>query len=275
MNHLTPAEILSAMTKTGVVKAQSSFRKLFIMGIMAGAFISFAGAASTMGAFNLLAEPATFGLGRILCGAIFTGGLVMVTLAGAELFTGNTLIAIAVIDKRARLSSMLRNWLIVYIANFLGSLLVAWLVYNSGILGGGDGLMGAVTVKIAAGKVNMTFMQHLASGVLCNWLVCLAVWCAAGAPATAGKVLAVFFPIWLFATCGFEHCIANMYFISAGIFAAANEAFVSASGAASEALAALDFGGMFLRNLLPVTLGNIIGGLLMVACGYRFALKNK
>ena len=273
MNHLQPGEILASLTEIGVNKAKSPARKLVLLGIMAGAFIAFAGAASTMGAFNLLAAPETFGLGRILCGAIFTGGLVMVTLAGAELFTGNTLIAIAVIDKRARLTEMLRNWLIVYIANFVGSILVAWLVYNSGILGGGDGLLGAVTVKIAAGKVNMTFMQHLTSGILCNWLVCLAVWCAAGAPATAGKVLAVFFPIWLFATCGFEHCIANMYFISAGIFAAANEAFVSASGAASEALAALDFGSMFLRNLLPVTLGNIIGGLLMVACGYRFALK--
>ena len=124
MNHLQPGEILASLTEIGVNKAKSPASKLVLLGIMAGALHCFwPGAASTMGAFNLLAAPETFGLGRILCGAIFTGGLVMVTLAGAELFTGNTLIAIAVIDKRARLTEMLRNWLIVYIANFVGSIL--------------------------------------------------------------------------------------------------------------------------------------------------------
>ena len=273
MNHLTPTEIAQTMTQIGVSKSESSIRKLLVMGVMAGAYIAFAGAASTMGAFNLLFEADTYGLGKILCGAIFTGGLVIVTLAGAELFTGNCLITLSVIKKKTTAAKMFRNWVVVYIANFAGSVLVAWLVYNSGILNSGGGYLGAMTVKIAAQKVNMTFFSCFASGVLCNWLVCLAVWSAAGAKTTAGKVLAVFFPIWMFATCGFEHSVATMYFIPAGILASANEAFTTVSGAAGEALANLNWAGMFAENLLPVTLGNIAGGVIFVAVGYWLALK--
>jgi len=275
MKHSTPNEIIETLADIGVVKTKSSFKKLIILGIMAGAYIAFAGAASTMGAFNLLQDADTYGLGRILCGVIFTGGLVMVTLAGAELFTGNCLITLSVFEKKASIAGMLRNWLIVYIANLAGSVLVAWLVYNSGILNFGSGLMGAVSVKIAAGKVNMTFIQCFASGILCNWLVCLAVWMATGAKSTADKVMAVFFPIWLFCTCGFEHSVANMYFISAGILTSANETFAALSGAGADALSNLDWTGMFADNLLPVTLGNIAGGILFVAAGYWLALKGR
>lgn len=273
MNHLKPAEILEASVNSGVVKADSSFKKLFIMGIMAGAYIAFAGAASNMGGFNLLMEEETYGLGRILTGTIFASGLVMVILAGAELFTGNSLITLAVLEKRTTAAKMLRNWVIVYIANFIGSVFIAFMVYNTGLFASGGEMLGAFTVKVAAGKVNMNFGQCFVSGILCNWLVCLAVWSSTGASSTIGKIFAAFFPIWLFVTSGFEHSIANMYFIPAGIFASSNENFTALSGLAQESLSNLTWQGMLINNLLPVTLGNIVGGAIFVACGYWFALQ--
>ena len=273
MNHLKPAEILEASVNSGISKANGSFKKLFIMGIMAGAYIAFAGAASNMGGFNLLMYEETYGLGRILTGTIFASGLVMVILAGAELFTGNSLITLAVLEKKTTVSKMLRNWVIVYIANFVGSVFIAFMVYKTGLLASGGELLGAFTVKVAAGKVNMTFGQCFAAGILCNWLVCLAVWSSTGARSTIGKIFAAFFPIWLFVTAGFEHSVANMYFIPAGIFASANESFVSLSGLTQDAVSNLNWQGMFVNNLLPVTLGNIVGGVIFVACGYWIALR--
>lgn len=273
MNHLKPVEILEQTVNSGIAKAGGSFRKLFILGILAGAYIAFAGAAANMGAFNLLLETGTFGLGKILSGTIFTGGIIMVTLAGAELFTGNSLMTLSVLEKKVTISKLLRNWIIVYIANFIGSVLIAWMVCNTGILTSGSDMLGAFTVKVAAGKVNMTFLQCLLSGILCNWLVCLAVWSATGASTTVGKVFALFFPVWLFVTGGFEHSVANMYFIPAGIFASQNEVFATLSGAAPEALANLTWEGMLVNNLLPVTIGNIIGGGVFVATAYWLALK--
>lgn len=273
MNHLKPAEILEATVDSGILKAESSLRRLIIMGMMAGAYIAFAGAAANMASFNLLLGTETYGLGKILSGTIFTGGIIMVTLAGAELFTGNSLMTLAVFEKKISLLKMLRNWIIVYIANFAGSILIAWMVVNTGILSSGADMLGAFTVKVAAGKVSMSFVQCVISGILCNWLVCLAVWCSTGAGSTTGKILSLFFPIWLFVTGGFEHSVANMYFISAGIFASSNESFSELSGASAEALANLDWQGMIVDNLLPVTLGNIIGGAFFVATAYWIALK--
>ncbi len=273
MNHLKPAEILETLAETGVGKAKGSFAHLFILGIMAGAYIAFAGAASNMAAFNLLMESSTFGLGRILAGTIFTGGLILVTLAGAELFTGNSLMTVALAEKRITFAQMVRNWCIVYIANLIGSVLIAFLIYNTGLFSSGADMLGTLTVKTAAAKVNMTVLQCFISGILCNWLVCLAVWCTTGASSTVGKAVTAFFPIWLFATGGYEHCVANMYFIPAGIFAASNDVFVSLSGAGPEAVSNLNFTGMFLNNIIPVTLGNLSGGIIFVAMGYWIAIK--
>lgn len=275
MTHLTSQEIMETLVNSGINKTNSSLKKLIILGIMAGAYIAFAGAASTMASYNLLSSSVYYGLGRVISGMVFTGGLIIVTLAGAELFTGNSLITLTLAERKTTLAKMLRNWVVVYIANLAGSILIAWLVYNSGILGASQGLLGGITVKIAAGKVNMTFMQCIASGILCNWLVCLAVWCATGSKSTVGKIFAIFFPIFMFATCGFEHSVANMYFIPAGLFASANEAFVSMSGVSGEVMANLSWGSMFADNLLPVTIGNLIGGILFVAMGYWLALKDK
>ena len=269
MNHLKPIEILEATVNAGVGKANSSFKKLLVLGILAGGYIAFAGAAAAMGTFNLVANPGTFGLGKILSGTIFAAGL----LAGAELFTGNSLITLAVLEKKTTVSKMLRNWVIVYIANFIGSILVTWMIWQIGLFSSGADLFGAITVKVAVGKVNMTFLNCLLSGIMCNWLVSLAVWMATGADSTIGKIFAIFFPIWMFVTCGFEHCIANMYAIPAGIFAATNPAFVTLSGVSAEALANLSWAGMLINNLVPATIGNIIGGGFFVATMYWLGLK--
>ena len=274
MNHLKPAQTLEAIMTGAETKAAMPLKRLIIFGIFAGAYIALAGAGSNMAAFNLLSDSETFGIGKILSGAIFTVGLIMVVLGGAELFTGNTTMIAAAIDKRITLSSMLRNWVIVYICNFIGGVLIAFMVYYSGVLSSGEGMLGAVTVKIAAGKVNMDFGPALVSGVLCNWLVCMAVWMSTGAQTTVGKILSIFFPIWLFATAGFEHSIANMYFIPAGIFASSNQLFTALSGVGSDALSNLTWSGMFIYNLLPVTLGNLIGGAVCVAIGYYTALAD-
>lgn len=275
MNHLKPADILERILESAEVKSKMPLKRLIIFGIFAGVYIAFAGAGANMASFNLLANPETFGLGKILSGTIFTAGLIMVVLGGAELFTGNTTMLAAVVHRRITLSSMLKNWVIVYICNLIGGVLIAFMVSYSGGLGAGDGMLGAMTVRIAAGKVNMDFGQALVSGIMCNWLVCMAVWLSTGAQTTVGKIFSIFFPIWLFVTAGFEHCVANMFFIPAGIFAKESELFLSISGIGSEALSNLTWGGMLVNNMLPVTVGNIIGGAVCVAMGYYTALQDK
>ncbi len=274
MNHMKPAETLKALIETSKVKASMPIKRMVIFGIFAGAYIAFAGAGANMAAYGLLSSTETFGLGKILSGTIFTVGLIMVVLGGAELFTGNTTMIAAVIDKRITVSSMLKNWVIVYICNFIGGVLIAFMVYYSGVLNSGEGMLGAMTVKIAAGKVNMSFGSAFVSGILCNWLVCMAVWLSTGAQTTVGKILSIFFPIWLFVTAGFEHSVANMYFIPAGIFAKSNQMFTALSEMGFDALANLNWSGMFELNLLPVTLGNIVGGAVCVAIGYYTALAD-
>lgn len=270
---LKPAEITDFMIQTAQDKVNGSFLKLLILGFLAGAFIAFAAEGSNMAAFNLLAEPATYGLGKALAGAIFGTGLMLVVLAGGELFTGNTLILAAVCDKKVKINRMLRNWLIVYVGNLIGSLFIAYMMVHSGLFASGGDMLGAMTVKIAAYKVNLTFMQAFYLGIMCNWLVCLAVWMASGAETMAGKILAIFFPIWLFITSGFEHSVANMYYIPAGIMAKANETYPALANLSSEALSHLTWGGFFINNLLPVTLGNIVGGGLFVGMAYWYSYK--
>ena len=275
MNHLKPAETLDALMKAAELKASMPLKRIIIFGIFAGVYIAFAGAGANMASFNLLANPETFGLGKILSGTIFTVGLMLVVLGGAELFTGNTTMIAAVAEKRITASSMLKNWIIVYICNFIGGVLIAFMVYYSGGLNTGNGLLGAMTVKIASGKVNLEFGQALVSGIMCNWLVCMAVWLSTGTQTTIGKIFSIFFPIWPFVTAGFEHSVANMFFIPAGIFASGNELFVSLSGVSQDILSNLNWSGMLINNLFPVTIGNIIGGSVCVAMGYYTALKSE
>ncbi len=273
MNHLKSPEILDATISAGVTKANGSFGRLFVLGILAGAFIALAGAGSNMAAFNLLMSQDHFGLGKLVAAFVFTVGLMLVILAGGELFTGNCLMAASLVEKKITFGGMIRNWGIVYFANLLGAVLIAFFTYQTGLLNSDGGLVGALTVKIAAGKVNMTFISAFISGIMCNWLVCLAVWTSTGADSTVGKIFGAFFPIMLFVVSGYEHSVANMFYIPTGIFAKGNETFVSLCGVGQEALANLNFGGFFADNLLPVTLGNIIGGAVFVALAYWYSYK--
>ena len=269
------SESCQIVSDTGVVRAGRAFSDLVVLGILAGVYIALAGAASTMAAFNLLANPDTFGLGRCMAGLVFPGGLVLVVLAGAELFTGNTMMLLPLVQRRISLFSLVRNWSIVYITNFAGAVVVAYLIYHSGQLNAGKFLLGGMTIKIAAAKCHLTFVEAFLLGIFCNWLVCLAVWIAAAAKDTTGKILAIFFPIWLFVASGFEHSVANMYYITAGLFAAQSPVLMESAQAITtpDMLASLTWTNFFLANLLPVTLGNIVGGGLCVALTYGYVCR--
>ena len=270
---LSPAEITEFSVQAAINKSKFSISKLVILGFLAGAFIAFAAEGSNMAAFNLFADPNTYGLGKALAGSIFGTGLMLVVLAGGELFTGNTMMVTAVLEKKVTIPSMLRNWTIVYIANFAGSIFIAYMMSQSGLFGSGADMLGAVTLKIAVYKVHLGFIQALYLGIMCNWLVCLAVWMSYGSTSMIGKIFAIFFPIWLFITSGFEHSVANMYYIPAGLFIKGNEKFSSLLGISSEALSDLTWKNFFIHNLLPVTLGNIIGGSILVGMMYWYSYK--
>lgn len=253
----TPPETLTTLQTVAVAKATASLKKLLIMGFMAGMFIAFAAVASTIASMNLAANPATFGLSKLVSGVVFTAGLVMVVLGGAELFTGNSLMLTGLLARKITLKQLLRNWLIVYLANFLGGMFIAGMLGLAGSYAMNGGLFGTTAANIANTKMGLGFCQAFILGLLCNLLVCLAVWLAASAKSVPGKVLGIFFPIMLFIICGFEHSIANMYYIPAGFFASGN----------------YDWLGL-LKNLLSVTLGNIVGGGVFIASAYHFALND-
>jgi formate/nitrite transporter len=277
-HYAVPSEIMNVVIEASVKKASLSKLNMVFLGVLAGAFIAFASEGSNMAAFNLFANPATYGLGKAIAGAIFGTGLMLVVIAGGELFTGNTLMVTGVLEGKISVASMLKNWAFVYIGNFIGSLLIAIMINQSGLLHSGANQLGAVTIKIATYKIGLSFMEAFVLGVMCNWLVCLAVWMAYGAQDIAGKILAVFFPIWLFITSGFEHSIANMYYIPAGILAKNNPSLSSAAtalGVKAEALDNLNWSSFLLKNLIPVTLGNIVGGAVCVATIYWLVYKRK
>ncbi|MCL1930094.1 formate/nitrite transporter family protein [Candidatus Saccharibacteria bacterium] len=270
----TPSEVVENSFAVAQAKAGASVKKLLILGFLAGAFIAFAAEASNMVAMNLLSSPEMYGLGRLVAGAVFAVGLMLVVLTGSELFTGNVLMTGAAIKKKIRWSALLRNWILVYLANMAGAVFIAALMYFSGLFHASGDLLGGLTVKIAAGKTALDFMPALILGVLCNWLVCLAVWLAWTAKTFPGKILAIFFPIMLFVASGFEHSVANMYYISAGMFAATDPAYVAAAtdiGLSSASFATLNPFGFFVSNLIPVTIGNIMGGVVFVGLAYAYA----
>jgi formate/nitrite transporter len=275
---IKPDELFEASLTVAEGKAKGGFLKLLILAILAGAFIAFGAEGSTMAAYGLLADPGTYGLGKALAGAIFPAGLIFVVIAGAELFTGNILISGAVAVRRVSLLAMLRNWGIVYFGNFIGAILLAWFIVSSGQLHSGADLLGAMTIKIAASKVALSFPAALVLGILCNWLVCLAVWMSYASSSVQGKIAAMFFPVMVFVLSGFEHSIANMYYIPAGILAKANPDLAAAAlgiGVSQEQIDGLTWGSFLGGNLPPVTLGNIIGGAVFVSLAYLAAYGTK
>lgn len=272
---LKPAEILDATSDIGVGKANTKPINQFILAIIAGAFIAFAAQGSNMAALNLLAKKETFGLGKLVQGLVFTPGLIFVLIAGAELFTGNMLMFVARFDRKISAGQLIKTLIIVYIGNLVGSLLIVWLVSISGQWGSAANELGARTILIANGKVSLSFTKAFAMGILCNWLVCLGVWMSFGSDSQVGKMLSAFFPIMLFVTSGFEHSVANMYYIPAGIVAKSNPDFVAATGLELDKLANLTWSGFITNNLIPVTLGNMVGGILFVALAYWIVYRKK
>lgn len=267
LSALTTGEILEKVSDSGIAKAEGKTLRLLIWALLAGAYIAFGAQASQMVSFNLLADPDSLGVGRLVSAAVFPVGLMMVVLCGAELFTGNCLMIIGVLDRKIRISGMLRNWVLVYLGNFLGALLVVALMKSTGLWETGSGLLGASVIKTAQDKVQLSFGQAFVRGILCNWLVCLAVWMSTGARETVSKIFAIWFCIGLFVISGFEHSIANMYFIPAGIAAAADSGLAQLAGCD---VSVLTVGNFLIKNLLPVTLGNILGGGLFVGMVYWF-----
>lgn len=251
-NFLAPRSVAETiMTKVGVSKCKSSFLQVMVMGLLAGVFIGFGAMLATR-----LGALITFdkGISTMVSGAVFSIGLMLVVIAGAELFTGNNLMFMSVLSGDAKFNDMIMKWIIVYISNFLGAILLAWMMYESGLL---TGVVGDKAVAIAQSKAGLVFFPALIRGILCNWLVCLAVWMALASQDVVGKIFGMFFPVMMFVAAGFEHSIANMYFIPVGIMLDP---------------ATVTWGGFF-SNLLPVTIGNIIGGAFFVATAYWFVFR--
>ena len=276
IDSLLPAEMALKAESVGVKKAAMGFYTKFALAVLAGAFIAMGGVfyttvvSPTLTSDGAVAMP--YGLTRLLGGLVFCLGLVLVIVAGAELFTGNNLIVMAWANKKITTRQLLRNWVIVYVGNFVGSVATALLVFISSQYTAGGGTVGLTALNIANGKVNLGTAQALALGILCNTLVCLAVWLTFSARSTTDKILAILFPISAFVAAGFEHCVANMYFVPLGLFikSMAPATFWETIGKTAADYANLTWGNFLLHNLLPVTIGNIIGGAVLVGAVYWF-----
>ena len=251
----SPLEIARYYVEIGIAKVKLSAIKMLILGAFAGMFIGFAGIASTTSSATI--ENAS--IARLVSACVFPAGMAMVLIAGSELFTGNNLIMIAWLEKKIKLMDMLKNWFFVYIGNFIGASFVAVLVVYGHTPGLYDGKLAEKMVAAAQTRVVQTFPEAFIRGILCNILVCIAVWAAFAAKKVSGKLLMSFWPVMLFVLCGFEHSIADMYFGVAGLLTA-QEYGIAAEG--------LTWGSFLLKNLLPVTLGNLVGGAGIVSCGY-------
>jgi formate transporter len=267
-----PAKMASRMEEVGVTKAALGATPLFALAMLAGAFIGTGAIFATVVSTGLASAGVGFGIIKLLTGLVFCLGLIAVVVAGAELFTGNNLIIMAFASGRVGFSGLLRNWVIVYAGNFLGSILTAvvMLLTKQYTLAGGG--IGATALGIADAKCDLEFVQAVALGVMCNALVCLAVWLCTSARSTTDKILAIIFPITAFVASGFEHSVANMYFIPIGLFikSFAGPEFWDAIGKTAADYANLSWAAFFVTNLLPVTIGNIIGGAGFVGLAYWF-----
>jgi len=269
LDALIPAAMAAKAEQVGTMKAKLDALSTFMLAVLAGAFIALGAVfATTVTAGS--AGTLSFGVSKLLGGLVFCLGLILVVVAGAELFTGNNLIVMAWASRLITTRELLRNWLIVYAGNFAGAFGTALLVYLSGQYLNGGGLVGQNALGIAAAKVNLGFLQAVVLGILCNALVCLAVWLTLSARTTTDRILATIFPITAFVAAGFEHSVANMYFVPMGLLIknGAGAGFWSAIGQTASAYPDLNWGSFLLDNLLPVTLGNIIGGAVFVGAVY-------
>jgi formate transporter len=260
---LLPPAMARRAEDVGVAKAALGFVKLATLAVLAGVFISFGALFSTV----VTADPSlTPGISRVLGGLVFSLGLVLVVVGGAELFTGNALIVMAVASRRVRVRSLLRNWIVVFVGNLVGALATAVLVVWSGRLDANGGAFGQRAVAIAEAKSSLRFTEAIVSGVLANVLVCLAVWMSLSARSVVDRVVAVIPPVSAFVAAGFEHSVANMYFIPVGLL----HRRWATSPTALPSSKHLTWAAFVIRNLIPVTIGNTLGGALLVGGVYWF-----
>ena len=247
---LTPKEIAEATIEAGIAKTKLSMTQMVILGILAGAFIGFGGQGAII--IGQTYANIDLGLSKFIFAAAFPVGLMLVVICGAELFTGNNLMILGYLNKSYGFKPILRNWIVVYIANFIGSVILALMVANSGLM---TGAAIEKAISIANAKVVMTFGEAVIRGILCNVLVVLAVWMATGGRDIISKIFACWFPIMLFVLIGFERCVANMYFAPLGMFLGAP----------------ITWKQIWINNLIPVTIGNLIGGAVIIPFAYYFA----
>jgi formate/nitrite transporter len=262
----TPAEIAHAVETRGVTKAEAPALPTFVLGVLAGAFIALGAVLATVvGTGSMLG----LGVTRWFSGMAFSVGLILVVIAGAELFTGNNLVVMSWVSRRITLRQLLVNWGIVYVGNLVGALSVVAMVYLAEWWAIGDDAFGGTALTIAAGKTGLSFGVVFFRGILANALVCLAVWLAMAGRTVVDKVFAIMFPIAAFVAAGFEHSIANMYFIPMGLLLKGNDAVVQASGVSVASLHSLNLAGT-VNNIVAATLGNIVGGAVLVGLAYWF-----
>ena len=258
---LLPSEMAHRAEEIGKAKVERDAFSMFVLAVLAGAFIAWGGVfytvVTTAGTVSL-----PFGVTKLLGGLAFSLGLILVIIGGAELFTGNNLIVMALASGRIKARQLLRNWILVYTGNFVGAVGVAILVYLAGVPEQAEGQVGEAIRQIASTKCSLAWPHAIATGIGCNLLVCLAIWLCFSARSVADKVLAIVFPITAFVATGMEHCVANMYFIPMGMLTEIS------SGGNDES--AISLGNFVWNNLLPVTIGNIIGGTLLVGMVYWF-----
>lgn len=256
----SPAETVQVVNHTAEAKDKTPAKKLFVLALLAGGYIAMGSLLALIvgGAMPGLAQSNP-GLQKFFFGAVFPLGLILCAVAGAELFTGNTAYFVpSVLSKRMSIKVPLKNWSIVYIGNFIGSLIVAYfLVYLTGALLNSPSVDSAINIAIA--KTSNPFYKTFLKGIACNWMVALAMWLAYAAKDITGKILGIWFPVMAFVAMGFEHCVANMFFIPVAIFHGADITW-------------MDF---IVKNLIPATLGNIVGGALFVGTSYWYVFDKK
>ena len=271
---LLPAAMARKAEEVGAAKARTPLARLFTLAVLGGAFIAFGANFATV-ATSEAATAIGVGPARVLAGLVFSVGLVLVVVAGAELFTGNNLLVMACVARRLSLTGLLRNWAVVYLGNLCGAVGVAWLVYLARQHENAGGAIGRSALEIATAKAALDPVEAVARGVLANILVCLAVWLCLAARTVTDKILAIVLPISAFVAAGFEHSIANMYFLPVGLFIkhGASDSFWTSAGTTPDTYHDLTWSNAVIGNLLPVTAGNIIGGSVLVGLVYAFVYR--
>lgn len=257
MKILNPQEIANMTVEIGITKSKKTISQTTILAILAGVYIGL-GSHAYLVVTQTLGERVDAGLAAFLGAAVFPVGLMLVLIAGGELFTGNNLMSLAVLNKKVSFRGLMKNWTLVFIGNFIGGLLLAFVIYKAGIYKEGSE-MALHAIAVANKKMHLTFSQALIRGILCNIIVSLAVWMSYSTKDASGKIFAIWFPVMMFIVCGFEHSVANMFFLSIGKFIGAGYTWIDT----------------FVLNFIPVTLGNIIGGGIIIPCAYYFAYQKK